>query len=288
MQVRAITLVSLACLLVVPTSLYLMKSVNCHQNAVQLTRHEGRVYRPKIIMYNRIPKAGSTTMQDLIRRARVKTAYTYLEFGSSLWETDLISVYEAAAKGPVVVAKHVPYTLVSNPLYSTAWIQILRKPSERTVSEFYYKLFGERPATEKAKLHNKYPNITLEKCLRQSLPGKEHPLCLKNLQTRYIAGTEAVSALNDTELLALARYRLEHEFAAFGITEMMEETKVHFARVFPDFFSSFEELLIDPKRVNEEKKLPSARLLRNLEAFNNLDESLYKFAVELFKKRAKA
>ncbi len=83
----------------------------------------------------------------------------------------------------------------------------------------------------------------------------------------------------------MAKYNLERTFAAFGITEQLDLTREYFAAMFPEYFVF--PLQISGMRVTEKKGEVSQSLYKQIQAFNNLDEELYKFAVTLFEKRIK-
>ncbi len=163
-----------------------------------------------------------------------------------------------------------------------AWIQVLRAPAERTISYYYYLLYGNRKEVDKTRLANLYPNVTLEKCINEYF-FSGHELCTKNEQTRYLSGS--ISKTLSNEDLILAKYNLEQTYAAFGITEQLDLTREYLAAMFPEYFVY--PLQVTRMRVTSNKGEPSQSLYKQIQAFNNLDEELYKFAVTLFEKRIK-
>ncbi len=166
-----------------------------------------------------------------------------------------------------------------------AWIQVLRQPAERTISHFYYALYGDRSVPDKIRLAQEYPNITLEKCIAENFENG-HSLCRKNTQTTYLCGRQVTSShpLTRDDLIR-AKHNLEYSYAAFGLTEHLDLTRQYFAGIFPEYFVY--PLTVERMRANDKKEYVSQSLYKRIVAFNHLDEELYKFALTLFEKRIK-
>ncbi len=245
------------------------------------------------ILY-RIPKCGSTTIMEWIKKSNENRNHTFVNLYSPLTTRTPSSIYtkgiKDATRKPTFVLGHFyyPSELVRNisalGACTLAWIQVLRVPAERTISFYYYALQGsDRKESDTRRLANMYPNITLEKCINEYFAtGNE--LCFKNDQTRYLSGS--ISATLNNKDLIVAKYNLEHTYAAFGITEQLDLTREYFAAMFPEYFVF--PLQITNQRVAENKGEVSQSLYKQIQAFNDLDEELYKFAVTLFEKRIKA
>ncbi len=194
----------------------------------------------------------------------------------------------AATRKPTMVIGHFSYPreLFSNISASgacpLAWIQVLRMPAEQTISYYYFSLYGNRPEVQKVRVTKLYPNVTLEKCINEYF-SSGHELCLKNEQTRYLSGSISKTLSNND--LKMAKYHLEHIYAAFGITEQLDLTREYFASKFPEYFVF--PMQVNRVKINENKGEVSESLYKQIQAFNHLDEELYKFAVTLFEKRIK-
>lgn len=148
----------------------------------------------------------------------------------------------------------------------TRYFTMLRHPVRRIVSLYYYIKSGWPDS--------RYASMGLEAFLES-----DHRAAQSNDQVRIISGLDPDT--NTTEALQRAKFNLENEIAAFGLTEKFDQSLLLFRRMLgwrrpPVYVSSN----VNRNRPTVEE-LPTATV-EAVRAQNELDLELYSFASERF------
>lgn len=225
-----------------------------------------------VIVFNRIPKCGSTTMINLLRKHAKRTgAYTayndpnmFMEqpfrpntSWSSGWDTVKSMVHEANAKeSPLVYINHIHWTNFSQAGLPklTGYIQMVREPVSRVVSGFYYLMLGPRKEEKmiKSQHHamklleldhpptiNEYVAIKKSKLANplSCQEGTLHNPNKGNMMTRYFCGHDAVcDNICNPAALARATEVMETQYDWVGVLEDFEESLTLLERTGPAWF----------------------------------------------------
>lgn len=100
---------------------------------------------PKIIVYNRVPKAGSTTLIAILKELAKENNFDFV-MPEPYHDHELVkqAILDALISGKkTVICNHFNYPEF---LYAKniAYINILREPVDRCVSSYYYARYGQR------------------------------------------------------------------------------------------------------------------------------------------------
>ena len=263
---------------------------------------------PYVLFFNRIPKSGSTTLQDFFR-----SLSTYVDVetdihpeGAGQWSRAQVEEVEERAKSLLRRAKlmhgghgsehYSPRGIYIQHFYYTefpgltslgmhyGYITLMRDPVDRAISAYHYYHFTknfEIPAEQK--------QAPLLECIRKELFG-----CEANLMTQYFCGHEdkCVSKNGGHKFaLEMAKQNLL-QYIAVGITEEFMSSVKLFKKLLPDILPRFVELpeTIKKKNMNEIDYMngisdSDRAVIRDK---NYLDMELYAFAKDLFEARLRA
>ncbi|KAK7065483.1 hypothetical protein SK128_007193 [Halocaridina rubra] len=193
-----------------------------------------------IVFYNRVPKCGSTTFEEIIRILAKKNHF--LHYHSHLYNQRSISkeaqlniqdvLRETTAGQPLLYDRHLYYFNATNlAKKEVTWINIIRDPTERFISSFYFNRERERWETiENLKIRKRPPenwfNMNLESCVKERKPQCYLPSGLETeMQLTYMCGQESFcKILGDKKALIQAKKNVEESFAVVGILENLPLT----------------------------------------------------------------
>ena len=264
-------------------------------------------HHPYVLFFNRIPKSGSTTLQDFFRSLsmHVDVEIDIRPEGAARWSPTQIDEVEERAKALLRRAKlmhgghgseYSPRGIYIQHFYYTefprlssigmhyGYITLMREPVDRAISAYHYYHFTknfEMPVEQK--------QAPLLECIRKEFFG-----CEANLMTQYFCGHEAkcVSKNGDHKFALETAKQNMLEYIAVGITEEFLSSVKLFKKLLPDLLPGFVELpeTIKKKNMNEidymEGVSDSDRAV--IRDKNYLDTELYAFAKELFNARLRA
>ena len=115
---------------------------------------------PQIIIYNRIPKAGSTTLMTILEKLADRNNYNFVtpEPYHDHWKVKRAVVKALDSGGRTVICNHFnfPEFLYGKDI---AYVNILRNPVDKCVSTYYYARYGYREVEwkeEHVKLYGRF------------------------------------------------------------------------------------------------------------------------------------
>nr|CAH7731150.1 unnamed protein product [Callosobruchus chinensis] len=213
----------------------------------------------QIVFFNRVPKVGSQTLMELLRRLSIRNDFGFHQDRVQRVETIRLSPEDQASlaamvssyEPPGVYIKHVCFTNVSNfgfpePIY----INLVRDPIERVISWYYYVrapwYYVERKIA--------FPDIPLPdpKWLKKDF---EHCVLSGDRECRYVQGEirEGIGdhrrqsmffcghhpdclPFNTEGALERAKLAVEKHYAVVGVLEDMNTTLSVLEKYIPRFF----------------------------------------------------
>lgn len=236
-------------------------------------------HRPTVFLH--LPKcAGSTFLGILLKqfgrrsmlmlgfRINHLTLREYLRFVKA--ELDSIPQERLMQYG--VIKGHVYYDDLQALQRNCSLLTILRDPVRRVVSEYHFV------KTSRSHIYHKPINeqkITLDQYVRSDM-------AMPNFQTELLGGDHGRRSMADA--LRLAKHRLEHEMAWFGLSEQFDESLVLLRATL-----QWTKLSYVPYNKKRGKPIKISRELQaEIEAQNAVDRELYEFAKRLFRQRFEA
>lgn len=265
-------------------------------------------HHPYLLFFNRIPKSGSTTLQDFFRSLSnyVDVEVDIYPQGASKWATSDIEEVEDRSMKLLKRAKlmhgghnsesYTPRGIYIQHFYYSefpglsaietnyGYITLLREPVSRVISAYYYYRF-----TKNFKMPPHHKQASLSECVRGELYG-----CEANLMTQYFCGHEDGCASKNREhryAFYTASQNIQ-KYIAVGITEDFLTSVKLFKKLLPDFIPEFVELPQTLKKQNINKLDYMSEVtdseIAEIKEKNFLDIRLYALANELFEAKVKA
>ena len=164
------------------------------------------------------------------------------------------------------------------------YINLLRKPIDRFISNYYYVRSPTRWPEKLRKLKaSGHWNVTLEQCIDKQYEG-----CKWNTMTRFFCGPEPFCKKGNKKALSKAKYNMQHYYSAIGIVEHLNEFIQVLHKRLPKFIIKPPKTLSKKFVTSGVKKKPITRnVMEKIMRVNRADIELYNYAKTLFLKQAK-
>lgn len=213
---------------------------------------------PHVLVFTRVPKTGSETMWAILRDLAVPEGNNFsisAAHGGSVEELRAAIGVALSLPGRSVILWHTPFAGDAPALRNgrVAYFSMVREPSARCVSNYYYSrwLFSKMRAegkllhpSERETVLVETRNLTLDACLaslqRNSVAPTLPPCftCHPTAQAAYFyEATGEVRAAASAEILHVATRTASAHYRVVGVTEAFVDTVDVLERVFPEFFS---------------------------------------------------
>ncbi|KAL5011423.1 hypothetical protein ScPMuIL_009974 [Solemya velum] len=250
-----------------------------------------------ILIYNRVPKTGSTSFAGIAYDLCKKNKYNVIHInitknGHTLSLPDQVrfiaNISEWTEKKPALYHGHLAYVefsrfgLDKNPLY----INIIRDPLDRLVSYYYFVRYGDdfRPSVRRRKAGN---TETFDDCVAKD--GSDCDPENLWLQIPFFCGHSAECwTPGNRWALEQAKFHLVNKYLLVGITEELGDFIAVLEATLPRFFHGAVELYNFGRkshlRKTSNKVQPKPETLEKIQESQvwKLENEFYEFAVEQF------
>ncbi|CAB4002078.1 heparan sulfate 2-O-sulfotransferase hst-2-like, partial [Paramuricea clavata] len=246
---------------------------------------------PRVVFYNRIFKAASSTMSELLKTSSSRLGNLYTRDFTEEWENENLShpvltriqskIAKCKTKNKKLMA--IAHLYFREDIEST-YINLLREPVARFISHYYYCRSPIRWPIKLKKLKELgHFNVTIEECLENQYEG-----CAWNHMTRFFCGPRALCKTGNDEALAHAKYHMLHYYASVGVMEYLNEFVKVLHKRLPEFVLPAPEAGMRKRFVTTgvKKKPINESTLQRIKQVNQADIELYEFAKDLFFKQA--
>ena len=268
--------------------------------ANQLTR--GTINRTHdnapLVIYNRVPKTGSSTMQDLLWLQVNETdlfayeqVYEYWHRANSKAEEEEMVKEWKEIQNTTVWEKHLYFIDTSryDLEFKANWINIVRDPIDRYISEFYFLRRASRWAYQADRPPQDWFDLDLNECLETNDPNCDLNVnYLTEQQLTYFCGSAPeCRTLGSVEALQRAKYNTEKFYSVVGVTEHLRISLLLLEQYLPRYFTGFLKLYGRQEFLgqaharsgtNKKDILPSNRKI--LEKKLKMDMEFYEFVLQ--------
>ncbi|KAF4079261.1 hypothetical protein AMELA_G00191010 [Ameiurus melas] len=250
-----------------------------------------------LIIYNRVPKTGSTSFTNIAYDLCAKNRYHVLHINTTK-NNPVMSLQDQVRfvrnvtswkeMKPGFYHGHVAYLDFSKfgvrakPIY----INVVRDPIERLVSYYYFLRFGDdyRPGLRRRKQGDKK---TFDECVVSG--GSDCAPEKLWLQIPFFCGHSSECwNVGSHWALEQAKYNLVNEYLLVGVTEELEDFIMMLEAALPRFFRGATDLYRTGKkshlRKTSEKKPPTKESISKLQQSEvwKMENEFYEFALEQF------
>ncbi|OAD62035.1 Heparan sulfate 2-O-sulfotransferase pipe [Eufriesea mexicana] len=224
-------------------------------DALNNTRRAGR----SVLFFNRVPKVGSQTFMELLRRLSMRNGFSFNRDRVQRVETIRLAPIEqvqlatmvSSYAEPSVYIKHVCFTNFTEfNLPQPIYINIVRDPVERVISWYYYvrapwyyverkQIFPDLPLPDPNWLKKDFESCVLKadrEC--RYLEGEIHEgIGDHRRQTLFFCGhSEKCTPFNTVGALERAKMAVEKHYAVVGVLEDVNTTLTVLENYIPRFF----------------------------------------------------
>eukprot|EP00794_Sanderia_malayensis_P018016 gene18016-19818_t len=251
----------------------------------------------KILLYNRIFKTGSTSLNFYIEetgkvnnfKVRIGSTEDWYKTGNSYPFPEEIERYskKRSSKKYRFYSAHFFFRNNIDINKPHTYINQVRDPVDRIISHYHYmRKLKDRPKQRiKDMIKSGQINETLDECF-----AKQHRGCESNTMTHFFCGKAAYCRTGSARAIRTAKYNMLHFYAAIGLTDHMSEFLEILKLRLPRFFPASKRGLGYEKQNNDEKYRSGIAqwILDKIKAANKADYEIYEYAKELFQKQVKA
>ena len=240
---------------------------------------------PQVIVYNRIPKAGSTTILDLLHRLSSTNAFALIRpmpyYNHTAARNAILAALSSGKR--TVVCNHFNFPELLYGVGNIAYINVMRNPVDRCISWYHYSRYGDRSRHLKRGVFDEYGDAPLEDCLAK--PYGELDSCFNcppDTQTLAFCGREGGDCeVAPREVLLRQSWANIESHYFVGLTEDLNGTAAVLEGMFPRYFKGMAALSAEtsPKKVSRQREqyvLPSEQARGVIARKVAIDVELYR------------
>ncbi|CAG5105830.1 Oidioi.mRNA.OKI2018_I69.chr1.g2491.t2.cds [Oikopleura dioica] len=210
-----------------------------------------RTPNAKFIFHNKLPKSGSSTMNQLLRQLSKKNNFNFAKVEPSQIPNDrfdlekpLVKFVQETKKEPFFLLKHhFWFNFTRHGLRQPTYVNVIRDPVDWYTSQYYFRRFGwvQQTTTRDSFAGTQADrDRTIDQCIQQGLMECTKP-SYKYIQ--YLCGnhphcrTVDVSEELKEKAANLAKINVLRNFYAVGILEQFVDTLKTFEIILPNYYS---------------------------------------------------
>ncbi|CAH1786840.1 unnamed protein product, partial [Owenia fusiformis] len=195
-----------------------------------------------LVIYNRIPKCGSTTLLTMIKRLQRNNSYNAITssdyFHERLKEEGCKAFVRKCSrmKKRTIFNRHIYYVpFGEDHKKEPVYINMIRDPVEHAISSYY---FYRHDSLLKKKFSPEEKNMSLQQCLSGAKSEQDLTRC--NLDTsvypRWFCGHSDACLYNITYAIEKAIYNIDNAYTFIGVTEQYNISIQFFEKLLPEYF----------------------------------------------------
>jgi hypothetical protein len=242
---------------------------------------------PLVLVYNRIPKAGSTTFMALAKKISVQNGFKMMTpepyFDHAKLRRAIFNAVSSQTRTLIVNHFFFPEILYSD---RVAYMNMMRDPVNRTVSDYYYLRYSTRRGQKAIKYREQYGDISIDDCYLKRTKYSGKCEIQTNYQASFFCGMESHICHHDGNKQLKRDLAMENmeKYFSIGVEERYEDTLEMLEITYPHFFKGIGALYEATKGAplnSNEHPTASDQVIHHLESANDVDYILYKKANEL-------
>lgn len=210
-----------------------------------------QIPNPNFVFHNKLPKSGSSTMNNLMRGLAQKNSFNYAKVEPSQVPNDrfdiekpLVQFVQETKKEPFFLLKHhFHFNFTRHGLRQPTYVNVVRDPTDWFVSQYYFRRYGwARDAKERGTFQGTEEDKqrTVDECIKAKSSECVSP-SYKYVQ--YICGNHPSCRTNDVtedmkeKATTMAKIQAMRTFFVIGILEQFEDTLKVFETILPSYYS---------------------------------------------------
>ncbi|CAH1799826.1 unnamed protein product [Owenia fusiformis] len=257
----------------------------------------------QLVLYNRMPKCGSSTMIYFLRRLRRKFKHiqSTIYWKPKLSHEDLrtfvksFTFHKVTAK-QCVFDRHIYFVDFETFGYKQPiYFNILREPLEQTISWYYYmfqRMGNKEDESKREKFFKEHKKQTFEECIMENMNSSAlDEKCFLNTLNKPTSYVEWFCGHHDqcsnmTYGIPKAKYNIEKYYMLVGIMEEYDLTLLAMEKLLPSFFKDIGQFNANRTRLNTarnaKRREPSTEILTFMKEHLKYKYEIYNFVKQKF------
>lgn len=205
---------------------------------------------PGFVFHNKLPKSGSSTMNNLLRELAKKNGFKFIKVEPAQIPNDrfdlekpLVKFVQETKTEPFFLLKHhFNFNFTRHGLRQPTYVNVVRDPTDWFVSQYYFRRYGwarDEKARQTFQGSEEDKERTVDECIQLKKPECLNPT-YKYIQ--YICGNHPGCKTNDVtdamkeKATAMAKSQAMRSFFAIGVLEQFEDSLKMFETILPNFY----------------------------------------------------
>ncbi|PIK62456.1 putative uronyl 2-sulfotransferase [Apostichopus japonicus] len=209
-----------------------------HETKIQKAVHGKNL----VVLYNAVPKTGSRTFEHLVREYASRRTKKYIKpitFPQNLTkDTGQLKGFLTSLDSGSFVRGHFPYTSINRTDVSVVYINSVRDPVERLISNYYFDIYGDGETDTGHQRHAylQYHEQTIDECIEKKGNCFNFVYQYYKRQTFYIfCGNQPFCKLYNRETLKKAKQNLDNYLLVYDVKEFDNMISM-IQKMLPDYF----------------------------------------------------
>jgi len=255
---------------------------------------KNRTRDSNVLIYNRIPKCASTTMQFIIKH--LQRINSFKAESSGVYHRKVLSPFEVKQlvgkfrnrDSKIVYDRHMYHIDWERHGVEATLINVVREPVKRLVSKFHYLRSPSRWANRYDRPPLAWFNKDLETCVFSDDPECNYGH-VQELQLTYFCGTEwECGDGKSKKALQKAKENIESVYSVVGVLENLNTSLAVMELYIPGFFTGATKILAQTGKADRNRNSyppPSQNVINKLRSKLGNEFELYEFVQQRLRRQ---
>ena len=265
--------------------LFITRNVGCDES------YSCKPKWPQVLVYNRVGKAGSSLMLEVLKRLSRTNNFTLVMPKPFFHQQVLIKSIRSwvkGGKGRALIANHFYFPDILD-REKIQYFNIARHPVSLCTSYYYYLRYGPRPKNRKVKIIKKIGTEDINTCIANAKMRPNCLVCRDGVLSSYFKTCNSTCKKPDGISIEPALQNVKH-YSMIGLTERLGDSVKLLEQVFPSFFHGASPMVqkIGRRKVTSGMRkyiLPNKASLDFLRDYLKGDIQFYKHLDERFEEQ---
>ncbi|CAH1779785.1 unnamed protein product, partial [Owenia fusiformis] len=263
-------------------------------NVVESTFHLYPQANPRLVLYNKMPKCGSNTMEVFMRMLSNENNYTMIKspiHGQRRLDKEnlanFVNSFGNYSKEKCIFDRHIQFVNFQNygfqqPIY----FNLIREPFEQALSKYYYLL--DKSLLIKERNQTSVKRQTFEQCVKENMNNKavldEKCSLMAGEYIEWFCGHEPECS-NMEYGIPRAKQNIEKYHMLIGLTEEYNLTLKAMEHMLPSFFRGIGKMNPEITRENaasKPKRRPSDEIIQFTKNHLKYKYDMYNYVKQMF------
>lgn len=213
---------------------------------------------PDFVFHNKLPKSGSSTMNQMLNQLRKHNPFTFLKLNPTEIPGDSFDVeapfinhfktiINNVTQTPLVLLKHhFPFDFTKHGIKNPTFINVIRHPATWFQSHYYFERYGwQRSQANRKAMSEKDKHMNINECAKM-----QHNSCVQPVwkYIEFFCGNARAckdrgkATPQKAVALEMAKRSVLERFTVVGVLEQFDDTLMLFEEIMPGIFRGAHKL----------------------------------------------